>query len=373
MVKKGKYKLFSYLIENHLIYYKSLGKNDKIIAFAIIDDLNNNLIETVLNEFLRKRLIQYYSIQIDISEKYKTSLFLNFEDTKKESIIKAFNIIQQEMVETNIPFKFLKEKNLEKTFITSIFEEINLNTSITKTSDSILISDVKKSRIFNFFRINLDTLRKKKEAFIYNFSNLIRNLGRKGLLIFHFRMDHHENIKLTCYFAEKCEINGKSFNMEKNINNFFYCNLIKRQEIKIKAISNLFWRLGITGHNFFFIDFENLFNNKKLPCSLDLLEINELVEHKLLKNQIEYIKLSKNLYFINQNNLFLILQDLDSNYIYEIIEKYYPKYFIYILILNYLGYEKLLEIESINLIENIEIINPMKIQKFSYEKFKRYS
>jgi len=235
-----------------------------------------------------------------------------------------------------------------------------------------LISAGKESRIFNFFSINLETIR-KKNSFISNFSNLIRNLGRKGLLIFHFRMDHHENIKLTSYFVEKCETNGKSSNMEEIINNFFHCNLIKRQEIKIKVIFNLIWRLGITSHYFFFIDFEVLFHNKKLSCSLNLLEMNELFERNLLNSQIEYVKLSKNLYFVDQSYLFLILQDLDSNYIYEIIEKYYPKYFIYILILNYLGYEKLLEIESIKLIENIKIINPVKIQKFSYEIFKKNS
>ncbi|MFX0141242.1 MAG: hypothetical protein ACFFDN_46815, partial [Candidatus Hodarchaeota archaeon] len=68
---------------------------------------------------------------------------------------------------------------------------------------------------------------------------------------------------------------------------------------------------------------------------------------------------------------FLILQDLDSNYIHKVIEKYYSKYFIYILILNDLGYEKLLNMKPIKSIESIKILNPLEIRKFNYEEFKR--
>ncbi len=370
MVKKGKYKLFSYLIENHLIYYKSLSKNDKIIAFAMLEDLNLNSIESIFNDFLRKRIIQYYSIQIDIYEKSKKLLLLNFEDDTKEGIIKAFNIVQQKMIETHIPFKFLKEKFLEERFLTIIFEKINSNTSITKSSESILISSEKESKIFNFYSIDLDLI-KKKGVFISNFSNLIKNLGKKGHLIFHFRIDYNDNIELTSYLVEICEINENISNIDKTINNFFHCNLIKKQDLKIKAIFNLLWRLGIIDTFFLLNDFYDLFYNIKHPYLLELAQMNELLEQNLLTNQIEYLRLNENLFFIEQNFLFLILQNLDLNYIHRIIEKYYPKYVIYILILNDLGYEKLLEMESIKLIENIKIINPVGIQKFNYEEFKR--
>jgi len=370
MVKKGKYKLFSYLIENHLIYYKSLSKNDKIIAFAMLEDLILNSIESIFNDFLRKRIIQYYSIQIDIYEKSKKLLLLNFEDDTKEGIIKAFNIVQQKMIETHIPFKFLKEKFLEERFLTIIFEKINSNTSITKSSESILISSEKESKIFNFYSIDLDLI-KKKGVFISNFSNLIKNLGKKGHLIFHFRIDHNDNIELTSYLVETCEINENTSNIDKTINNFFHCNLIKKQDLKIKAIFNLLWRLGIIDTFFLLNDFYNLFYNIKHPYLLELAQMNELLEQNLLTNQIEYLRLNENLFFIEQNFLFLILQNLDPNYIHRIIDKYYPKYVIYILILNDLGYEKLLEMESIKLIENIKIINPAGIQKFNYEEFKR--
>ncbi len=69
--------------------------------------------------------------------------------------------------------------------------------------------------------------------------------------------------------------------------------------------------------------------------------------------------------------MFLVLQHLESNSIQKIIENYNQKYFIYVLMLNQLDYEKLLEIESIKLIENIETIQLKEIHQFNYENFKK--
>jgi hypothetical protein len=233
-----------------------------------------------------------------------------------------------------------------------------------------LISTEKESKIFNFFSLNLDLI-KKHTSFIFNFTNLIKNLSREGYLIFHFRLDLDENIKIASYFVEKCEIDENISSIDKTVNNFFHYNLIKRQDLKIKFIFNFLWRLEIINSFFFLNDFYDLFYANKTLNSLELSEMNELLKQNLLQNQIEYVSLSKNLFFIEQSYLFLILQDLDSNYIHKVIEKYYPKYFIYILILNDLGYEELVKMKSIKLIENIKIINPLEIQKFNYEEIKR--
>ncbi|MFW9828855.1 MAG: hypothetical protein ACFFEY_14785, partial [Candidatus Thorarchaeota archaeon] len=68
MVKKGKYKLFSYIIEKNLIFYKSLKKSNKIIAFALFEYFSFKSIKEILNDFLRKRIIHYFSIQINTNE-----------------------------------------------------------------------------------------------------------------------------------------------------------------------------------------------------------------------------------------------------------------------------------------------------------------
>lgn len=370
MVKKGKYKLFSYFIEDYLIYYKSFKKKNKIIAFAIFEYLNFESVEIILNDFLRKRVIHYFSIQIDTDEKNEKILLLNFEDYKKENIIKSFNIVKQFLTEIENPIKFLKEKILENFFLAIFFQDINSSTSISKVSEAITISTENKLKIFNFYNIDLELI-EQRNSFITSFSNLINNFNRRGFIIFNFQIDFNEDIKIFAYFVDICENNKNDSNIENKINSFFHCNIINRQNIKIQNIFTYFWRLGVTDTFFVLNDFQNLFFLKKNSGSLDLLDINNQIEENLVKYQIEYIRLSNNLLFIEHNNLFLILKNLDSEYIHRILKDRYPKYFIYILILNNLGYKKLLEMESIKFLGNIITIHPEEIQKLNYQEFKR--
>ncbi len=366
MVKKGKYKLFSYLVENHLIYYKTIRKYNRIIAFALLKSKILNPDLSILNEFLKKRLIQYYSIQLGTDENH---IILNFEDSKKEGIIKTFNLVQERLIEFNNCYNFLKERILEEHFLAIILDNINSYTSVIKEGQSFVISSKKKSTFFDFYEINLNSI-KKKSSLISSFLKLINDLGRDGYLIFHFTRDNHENIKFSGYFVEIRKNNLTLKNIEGIINNFFHCEFIRRQNMQLKEFLNYLWRLGINKKFFPLSDFYNLFSPKKLDQLGDLANMNLLIEENLTNHQIEYLRLSKNLLLIEQYCLFLILPDLDSNFIQRIIEKYYPKYFIYILLLNNLGYEKLLETTQINLIENIKIINLEEIQKINYEDFR---
>ncbi|MFX0000697.1 MAG: hypothetical protein ACFE9Q_05745 [Candidatus Hodarchaeota archaeon] len=370
MVKKGKYKLFGYIIENQLLFYKNLGRNEKIIAFTIIDYHEFKSIHSILNDFLRNKVIQYYAIQMDTQEKSEKLLILNFEDSKKEIIIKSFNFIQQKLIETNEPLKFLKEKNLESKFLSIISQDINSNTSITRLSDSLQISSNNNSKLFNFFLLNLDLI-KKRDSFILNFLKLINNLGRKGILICNFKIDNNDNIKLSSFFVEEYELSDKSANLEEIVNNFFQTDLVKKQNVRIRTIFNYIWRLELNDSFYLLNECLDLFLPKIEHNQLAMSEINKKIEQNLLNNQIEYIRLDKTLIFIEQNYLFIILEKLDSKYIIRILKKYYPKYIIYILINNELEYKKLKEAKSLKLIENIKIVHPKDIQNFNYPEFKK--
>ncbi|MHA2181763.1 MAG: hypothetical protein ACXAAH_10100, partial [Promethearchaeota archaeon] len=72
-----------------------MNRNKKIVAFAMFEANSYNQIIPVLNEFLKKRFIQYYSIQLNTIQEKKPFFLLNFEDTKKENIVQLFNIIHQ--------------------------------------------------------------------------------------------------------------------------------------------------------------------------------------------------------------------------------------------------------------------------------------
>ena len=369
MVKKGKYRLFSYLIENHLIYYKSLKLNNKLIAFALVEYSNFKSIEPILDALLRNRVIKYYSIQIEINEKREKILLLNFEDHQKENIIKSFNIVRQNLVEIEKSDKFLKEKILEKNFLTIFFQDINSSTSISKTTEVITISVENKLKSFDFFSIDLNSI-KKRNSFIVNFINLVKNLGRRGFLIFNFQIENND-IKISAYYVDIYENIKTSLNFEDKINNFFHYNLIKRQNIKIHSIFSYIWRLGISNTYFFLSDFYELFFPQKDTYSQELFDTNNQIEKNLLSNKIEYLRLSTNLLLIENSYLFIILENLNSQYIHRILRDHYPKYFIYILILDELGYKKLLKMNSIKLIESIKVVHPEEIQKLNFQEFKR--
>ncbi len=370
MNKKGKFKLLSYIIEEHLVFYKSQCKNEKFIAFSIIEINFFKPIISLLNDFLKKKLIHYYSFQLNTFKKNKKEILLNFEDSKKERIIKVFNIIYQKLTETNLQIQFLNEKILETSFINLIFEDINSNISVINKSESLLITNNKDAKQLDFYRIDLAII-KNKNSFIYNFFNIISSFKREGYLIFHFKIGLNNNVKLNSYFVEVSKKIEEMFSIEKKINNFFNINLLERQDVKIKFVSNFLWRLGITDGGVPLKDFYNLFFNKEQNCTLDLSKFNNRLEQTLLNNQVKFIRLNKNLLFIEQCFLVLVFKKLNSHYILRIIEKYHSKYIIYITTLHDLDYKKLLEIKTINQIENVNLLNPSEIQELNYKAFKR--
>ena len=60
-----------------------------------------------------------------------------------------------------------------------------------------------------------------------------------------------------------------------------------------------------------------------------------------------------------------------AEYIQNVIAKYVSKYFIYIIILDKLEYEKLLEIRNLKSLENIQILDPNKVDDFDFSVITR--
>ncbi|MFX1568132.1 MAG: hypothetical protein ACFFCV_07170 [Promethearchaeota archaeon] len=370
MKKQGKYKVFSYHVENYLIFYASIKKKKKLIAFAILEDIDFGTTLSILNDFLRKRVIQNYTIQLDTSEKFEKVIFVNIENSNKENIIKAFYSVQKEFTDLNISARFLRDRTLEQKFIDIIFEDINVDTSITKEGDAILVTDEEKAILFNFYRINFTNIEKKK-YFLFTFLNLIKNIRRTGFLMFYFTIDYSEKIKFTSYFVEKYEQGKQMDNFEKRVNEFFKSDLVNRINVKTKDFGNIMWRLEITDIYFPLQDFNDMFSKQDQHSSMDVLRMNSIIEKKLSNHHIKHIRLNKNLLFINQSYLLLVLQHLESSIIQKIITTYSSKYFIYVLILSEVDYEKLLEIESIQLLDNVKPLHLKEIHQFNYEVFKK--
>ena len=302
MVKKSKYQLLSYLIDSELIFYKSLNRHKKLIAFAMIETTTFTKFMPILNNFLKKRLIQYYSLQMNTIESNDIHLILYFEETKKEGITRAFNIIQQKLKELNVPFKLLENSLLEKKFLDIIKKKFESPIYLSKTAKSILVSNKNDSFLLDFYSINLNNL-EKKESFISNFIKIVNNFKRSGYLICNFLCDNDEEFKFLIYFVEIVIDREDKFNTEQNINNFFNYNLIKKRDIKIKEIFNFIWRRGINNNYFLLQFYPELFFNQNQQGTHILLNFNKEIEEILNKKEIQFIRFSQNLLFIEQKYL----------------------------------------------------------------------
>ncbi len=370
MVKKGKYQLLSYLVDQHLIFYKSLNRNRKIIAFAIFEASTFNRIIPILNGFLKKRFIQYYSIQLNTLQE-KTILFLlNFEEIRKENIVQLFNIIRQNFAEENLPCKFHIDSTLEQKFLDLILTKADSSTSLRKLAESILVTNNETQFQLDFFSINIDRL-DRKNSFLHNFISIINNFNRRGFLIITFLCNNDEEIKFSLFFSELIIEKDESFITENNINNFFNCNIMKKQNLKLKEFHNYLWRIGISDNYFLLKDYSQLFPANNLNDSYDILTFNVEFEQCLIKNNVKFIRFSDYLLFIERAYLFLTLPKLRSKFIQRIIKKYLSEYFIYILILNEEDSKKLIEIKNFTNIKNVQILNLEEISKFDFNIFKR--
>ena len=367
MTKKGKFQLLSYLVNEYLIYYKSLNKSKKLVAFAMFETVNINPIITVLNKFLRERYIQYYTIQLNMLEHIRYTFILNFEEVKRESIIKAFKDVYKKVVEENNTIRFLKSSNLERKFLEPIIKKVNSKVSIMKKGESLLLLNNKNSLLLDFYSIDFDLL-ENKDSFVNNFIKIINNFEREGYLIFNFKIDNNDEIEIYPYFVENIIKKKELMDIDKHINIFFNSNVLKKQNLKIREISNYLWRLTIFSEHFPLRHLNSLFTAKNQTDLTNLLRFNKEFEQNLLNNQIDYIRLSKNLIFIEEKYLILVLLKLNSEYIQKIIEKYHSKYCIYITILSKEELEKLIHISNFKSLNNIQVLNSDEIINLNFSK-----
>ena len=368
MIKKGKFQIFSYVINENLIFYKNLSKKKIFIAFSIFETINLNLIISALNKCLIKCYIKYYSVQLNTKENEK-KIILNFEEVNKNDIIKIFNIVRENLDGTDKPIRFLKNNELEREFFLILSNTLNSSTKLIKNSTSFIIKNEKSSRHFTFYKINLEKL-ENPQSFLFIFFNLINKDNIKGYIIFNCKLSFNDNTKITCNFVELHKKSEHSTNLENRVNNFFNCIIIEKLRLKIKDILKYVWRLSLSENSYLSESLNSFFSDENDYEIQEFKKYSKLIEQNLKDRNINFIKLNKNLLLIHQQILFIIIPSLDSNLILKIIKNYYSKYYIIILILKETDYEKLIKIEQIRLLENIKILKPIHLENFDYNFFK---
>ncbi|MBA7586417.1 hypothetical protein ES708_28415 [subsurface metagenome] len=73
---------------------------------------------------------------------------------------------------------------------------------------------------------------------------------------------------------------------------------------------------------------------------------------------------------IEDKILFLIFKDFHREDILRLLEKFYSRYFIIILILNQDEYKKLLDVNKIKFLENLKTLNYMDFVKLNFSVLK---
>ena len=369
MVKKGKFCLLSYVIEGPLIFYKSLNKTKKILAFSIIETEDFYPLMQIFIEFLNKRFIKYFSVQLRVPDNKNKIFILNFEENNKDAIIKFFNIVFQKLDQFKDNLIVLTKEALEETFLDILKNKITPNLSILKSDDSISIKNHKSSTIYNFYVLNLDRIQ-TKFSFLYNFLNLANSFNIDGHLILNFNINRESNVNITIYFVEIKKDSKFDEKIDYKINNFYNVDLLTKQSIEIKSFYNLLWRSEILDNRFLFKDFSDLFNFNNQYNFDDLIKFSFQFETNLRKKKIKFKRLNKNLFFIENCLLFYFSPILESKVILEILRRYSYRFYIFILIMKEEQYDKLLKIEQIEFLKNVVALNPSKFLKLDFKIFK---
>ena len=370
MVKKGKFKLLSFLIENQLIYYKSLNKNKRLVAFSIIETNNLLKIIPILNDFLKKRFLLYYSIQINITKKRRKLILLNFIGKDKNRIVKFFNLIYQQISECDKSTKFLKNRYLKRQFLHVISNNINVDINTMKLGDSLILKHDEDLQFLHFYQINCPFIENKSVS-LHNLLKSLNNFNRKGFLIFYVKINNKEELTYHAYFIDiKYEQNNYSLDIEKEVNSLFNCELFKNVELNLKFFYCILWRTNISGIYYNLENGVNLFLSLSQFNFQKLSKFNTQFEKVLLLNQINFHRLNQNLLLIEDKILFLIFKDFHREDILRLLEKFYSKYFVIILILNQDEYKKLLDVNKIRFLENLKTLNYMDFVKLDFSVLK---
>ena len=370
MVRKGKFKLFSFLIEKHLIYYKSLNKNNKLVAFSILEINNLLKIIPILNDFLLNKFLFYYSVQIKVPKNRRKTILLTFIGNDKSRIDKFFNLIMQKIRENDKSIKFLKNHNLKRQYFHILSDKINNDINTLKLGDSLILKQGDNVQFLHFYEINCDLMQNEKVS-LHNLLKALNNFNQKGYLIFNIKAINSENIVSNAYFIDiRYEKDRKSLDIEEEINSLFKCELFKKSVINLNRLYCILWRANLSEI------FYNLTQDADIFLSLSQYNFQNLskfsiqFDKALCLNQIEFHTLKPNLFFIEDKILFLIQKVYNPIEISRILEKFLSKYYIFILILNMDEYKKLIQSNNIRLMENIKTLNYKEFIKFNISNMK---
>ena len=357
MVKKGKFKLFSFLLENYLIYYKSINKSNKLIAFSIIECNNFLRIIKPLNEFLLNKYLFYYSIQLNIPQKRKTLIIISLVGEKRSNIDKFFNLIKEQIYNIDKSVSFLKNHKLKRHFLNVLSNDINEGANSMNQPNSLVLKCGNNIKFIQIHQIDCDNL-KNQTIPLQSLLKALKNLNQKGYMIFNVRTNNREEIETNAYFLDiKHDLDSNVINIDEEINQLYDCELFKKSSPNISNLYRILWRVNISDNFYAIKNDSDIFFSLSHFNFQDISKFNTQFVRSLQLNKIDYYRLKPNLFFIEEKILFLILEDNNLKEIKKLLEKFFSQYFIFILILNQKEHRKLIESNEVGLLDNLKILS----------------
>lgn len=370
MVKKGKFKLFSFLIEKHLIYYKSINKNNKLVAFSILEINNLLRILPLLNDFLLNKFLFYYSVQISVPKKRRKTIILTFIGNDRSKIDKFFNLIYQRTREYDKSIKFLKNHNLERQFFHILSDKINIDMNTLNLGDSLILKQGEELQFLDLYEINCDTMQNKKVS-LHNLLKALDNFNQRGYLIFNIKANNSEKIVSNAYFVDiRYEKDPKSLDIEREVNVLFNCEVFMKSVMQLNRLYCILWRANYSEIFYNITPDSDIFLSLSQYNFQDLSKFSLQFDKALRLNQVDFHRLKPNLFFIEDKTLFLILDHYNPVEISRILDKFFSKYYVFILILNMEEYNKLIQSNEIRLLENVKTLSFKDFIKFNITNLK---
>ena len=364
MTKKGKFKFASYLVEEQIIFFK--GKKNKMAAFTVLYTSNFKKLLPILIKMLEKRYFEYFSWQIVINKERKDFLIINFIDTKA-GIIKAYNLIEQELKNLKFQNYFLKKEDLKTTFFEILSQEINSRISINKALNTIIVKNVDEIRILSIFELSLGFFVEQENLF-ENFINYLKDLGKKFLVYFNFSINRLNLISNYGILIGSLNQKNDEMDLDKQVNQFFDYPLANKLKIKLEQIMNLLWRRSFPSSKIFY-ESSQFFLDQNTNYELDSLITDLMV--KFDKNMINYHKINEKILFIENHILFILIEKLDLEFLSNLLEKYYSKYKIMMVFLNEKDYYEIRKVDQITKLKDLRILRMSDLIGLNYNILKK--
>jgi len=367
--KKGKFRILSYLIDKSLIYYKSINKEKTILAFALFKLSGYYPADIILQDFLKRGLIIFYSIEINIIKPDEILYLLCIKSDNKGEIFKIFNSISYKLNQVDQSIHFFKDESLEKEFLKILSIDNDKNSLVSEALGSIQVKNDSTQKRLDFYVLNYDEI-PEGDNLLYQFINYVGNLKRFGYLIFNFQLIN-DYISAEIYFIEFIEdLKSQISNLEFVVNEFFGIDLLCKLKLEIKGIFSPLFRYRLMKNNYASQDISKIQNLEYFYNYKYLLSFTDEFRELLEANSLEFHQFSQNLFFVEQTTLVIILATRQFKFLLNLIKKYRSKFYLLVIVLNSKGYYELMKMEKINTIPNLKIINYEEFCQFDLKTIK---